>query len=188
MEKRKYTKIQILEVEMESMHKAGKTHREIAEHFGLERNQVKRCLERLRRRQRKQAAGIIAKAQGPSPQGWAAAAAKHSLRASAAADGKPTAAGFSGVYRKGVWTRVKYHVIYLHRNDYPITAMCQFFGVSRSGYYDFVHRLGRPEPDAELGRLLQEQQTRVRQTYGYRRMWLWLEGQGIHRNPRLCCG
>ncbi len=80
--------------------------------------------------------------------------------------------------------RLKYHVIYLHREDYPISVMCQFFGVSRSGYYDFVHRLGRPEPDAELGQLLQEQQARVRQTYGYRRMWLWLEQQGIHRNPK----
>ena len=75
-------------------------------------------------------------------------------------------------------------MIYLHRNDYPVTVMCQFFGVSRSGYYDFVHRLGWPEPDAELGRLLREQQTRVRQTYGYRRMQLWLESQGIHRNPK----
>ena len=80
--------------------------------------------------------------------------------------------------------RLKYQVIYLHREDYPISVMCQFFGVSRSGYYDFVHRLGRPEPDAQLGQLLREQQAHVRQTYGYRRMWLWLEGQGIHRNPK----
>ena len=80
--------------------------------------------------------------------------------------------------------RVKYHVIYLHRNDYPITVMCQFFGVSRSGYYDFVRCLGRPERDAELGQVLREQQAHVRQTYGYRRMWLWLESQGIHRNPK----
>lgn len=79
---------------------------------------------------------------------------------------------------------VKYYVIHLHREDYPISAMCAFFGVSRSGYYDFVRRLGRPEPDAELGQLLKEQQDHVRQTYGYRRMWLWLEGQGIHRNPK----
>ena len=62
--------------------------------------------------------------------------------------------------------------------------MCQFFGVSRSGYYDFVRRLGRPEPDAELGQMLKEQQSHVRQTYGYRRMWMWLERQGIHRNPK----
>ena len=79
---------------------------------------------------------------------------------------------------------VKYYVIHLHREDYPISAMCAFFGVSRSGYYDFVRRLGRPEPDEELGQLLKEQQDHVRQTYGYRRMWLWLEGQGIHRNPK----
>ena len=80
--------------------------------------------------------------------------------------------------------RAKYHVIHLHREDYSISVMCTFFGVSRSGYYDFVRRLGRPEPDAELGELLQQQQAHVRQTYGYRRMWLWLESQGIHRNPK----
>lgn len=62
--------------------------------------------------------------------------------------------------------------------------MCKFFEVSRSGYYDFVHRLGQPESDAELGQLLQEQLAHVRQTYGYRRMWLWLESQGVHRNPK----
>lgn len=62
--------------------------------------------------------------------------------------------------------------------------MCKFFEVSRSGYYDFAHRLGQPESDAELGQLLQEQLAHVRQTYGYRRMWLWLESQGIHRNPK----
>ena len=62
--------------------------------------------------------------------------------------------------------------------------MCRFFGVSRSGYYDFVRRLGKPEADAELGRLIQEQQKHCRKTYGYRRMWIWLESQGIHRNPK----
>lgn len=62
--------------------------------------------------------------------------------------------------------------------------MCKLFGVSRSGYYDFVHRLGRPEADAELGQIIQAQQQHCRQTYGYRRMWLWLKKQGIHRNPK----
>lgn len=79
---------------------------------------------------------------------------------------------------------MKYHVIYLHRAAYPIAVMCKFFGVSRSGYYDFVHRLGRPEADAELGQLIQNQQKHCRQTYGYRRMRIWLESQGIHRNPK----
>lgn len=64
MEKRKYTKIQVLEPEIVTMHEAGKTHREIAEHFGLERSQVKKCLERRRIRQRKQLAGIQPKPKG----------------------------------------------------------------------------------------------------------------------------
>lgn len=80
--------------------------------------------------------------------------------------------------------RAKYHVIYLHRNEYPVSVMCKFFDVSRSGYYDFVRRLGWNETDAELGQLLRAQQERCRQTYGYRRMWVWLEKQGIHHNPK----
>ena len=75
-------------------------------------------------------------------------------------------------------------VIYRHKERYPISVMCQFFGVSRSGYYGFCKRVGDPEPDAELAELLQSQQERCRQTYGYRRMWLWLEKQGIHHNPK----
>ena len=44
----------------------------------------------------------------------------------------------------------KYAVIHRHRNEYPVSVMCRFFQVSRSGYYDYVHRLGRPEKDAEI--------------------------------------
>lgn len=65
-----------------------------------------------------------------------------------------------------------------------MSVMCQIFGVSRSGYYDFVRRLDRPETDAELGRLIQTQQRRCRYTYGYRRMWIWLKKQGIYKNPK----
>lgn len=80
--------------------------------------------------------------------------------------------------------RVKYHIVYLHRNEYPVSVMCKTFGVSRSGYYDFVRRLGRSDADAGLVRLIREQQQHCRQTYGYRRMWIWLEKQGIHHNPK----
>ena len=80
--------------------------------------------------------------------------------------------------------RVKYHIIYRHRQEYPVAVMCQLFGVSRSGYYGFCKRISTPEPDAELAELLKGQQERCRQTYGYRRMQLWLKGQGIHRNPK----
>ena len=80
--------------------------------------------------------------------------------------------------------KAKYTVIYRHRHEYPISVMCCFFQVSRSGYYDFVHRLDRPKKDAALAAIIAEQQERSFRTYGYRRMWLVLEKQGIHRNPK----
>ena len=54
--------------------------------------------------------------------------------------------------------KVKYAVIYRHRKEYPVSVMCRFFGVSRSGYYDFVHRLAEPEKDASLAELIRQQQ------------------------------
>ena len=80
--------------------------------------------------------------------------------------------------------RAKYAVIYRHRNEYAVSVMCRFFQVSRSGYYDFVHRLGRPEKDAALAEIIAEQRERSFRTYGYRRMWLVLKKRGIHRNPK----
>ena len=80
--------------------------------------------------------------------------------------------------------RAKYHVIYMNRERYPVSVMCRFFEVSRSGYYDFVRRLGREEKDAALAEIIREKQDRCFKTYGYRRMWLWLERRGLHRNPK----
>ena len=60
--------------------------------------------------------------------------------------------------------------------------MCRFFGVSRSGYYAFVHRLGKPEKDAALAKVIAQQRERSYRTYGYRRMWLWLKSQNIFCN------
>ena len=56
--------------------------------------------------------------------------------------------------------KVKYHIIYRHRTEYPVAVMCKFFGVSRSGYYAFVHRLGRPKQDAALAEVIAKQQER----------------------------
>ena len=80
--------------------------------------------------------------------------------------------------------KFKYQVIYGHRTEYPVSVMCRFFGVSRSGYYDYVKRLGQTVKDAALAETLRLQQERYFQTYGYRRMQIWLEKQGIHRNPK----
>ena len=62
--------------------------------------------------------------------------------------------------------------------------MCRFFGVSRSGYYDFVRRIGKPEKNAELAAAIRRQQEKSFNTYGYRRMCLALESKGIHCNPK----
>ena len=80
--------------------------------------------------------------------------------------------GFSALYRKEVRPRVKYHIIYRHRTGYPMAIMCKFFVVSRSGYCAFGHRLGKPEKDAALAKLIGQQWERSFRTYGYRRMWL----------------
>ena len=79
---------------------------------------------------------------------------------------------------------VKYHIIYRHKTEYPVAVMCKFFGVSRSGYYAFVHRLGSPENDAALAELIAQQRERCFCTYGYRRMWRWLKSQKIYRDPK----
>ena len=80
--------------------------------------------------------------------------------------------------------KVKYAVIYRHRANYPVSVMCKFFMVSRSGYYDFVKRLGKPEKDADLAEEIRTCQRITNKTYGYRRVRLWLAQKNIHRNPK----
>ena len=80
--------------------------------------------------------------------------------------------------------RIKYQIIYRYREKYAISVMCNFFGVSRSGYYAFVQRLGKPEADTALARAIEECQKRCGKTYGYRRVWLWLRQKNIYRNPK----
>ena len=80
--------------------------------------------------------------------------------------------------------KVKYAVIHRHRNEYPVSVMCKFFEVSRSGYYDFVKRMGKPKQDTELANEIRVCQRSADNTYGYRRVWLWLAHRKIHRNPK----
>ena len=79
---------------------------------------------------------------------------------------------------------VKYAVIYRHRDKYAVSVMCKFFEVSRSGYYEYVKRLGLPELDADLARKIAECQETVDKTYGYRRVHKWLKSRNIERNPK----
>lgn len=75
-------------------------------------------------------------------------------------------------------------VIYRHKDKYSISEMCRFFGVSRSGYYDYVKRMDMPAWDLPLAEKIQECQNECGKTYGYRRVHIWLERNGIYRNPK----
>ena len=80
--------------------------------------------------------------------------------------------------------KIKYMVIYRHKEQYSISEMCRFFGVSRSGYYDYVNRIDTPAWDLPLAEKIRECQEKCGKTYGYRRVHIWLERNGIYRNPK----
>ena len=79
---------------------------------------------------------------------------------------------------------VKFRVIYRHKKKYSISEMCRFVEVSRSGYYGFVNRMDKPAKDLNLSELIRKCQLETKQTYGYRRVAIWLERNGVHHNPK----
>ena len=81
-------------------------------------------------------------------------------------------------------TSVKYMVIYRHKDNYAISEMCRFLNVSRSGYYDYIKRMDIPAKDLPLAEKIKECQVKNGKTYGYRRVHIWLERQGIHHDPK----
>lgn len=62
--------------------------------------------------------------------------------------------------------------------------MCDFFEVSRAGYYAFLKRQGQHDKDEELARAIEQCQMETNSTYGYRRVGLWLERKNIHANHK----
>lgn len=75
-------------------------------------------------------------------------------------------------------------VIYRYRDTFSVSELCRFFDVSRSGYYGYVARIDVPAKDLPLAEKIQECQEKCGKTYGYRRVHIWLERQGIHHNPK----
>ena len=56
--------------------------------------------------------------------------------------------------------KVKYHIIYRHRTEYPVAGMCKFFGVSRSGCCVLSIASGRPEQTQALAEVIAKQRER----------------------------
>ena len=79
---------------------------------------------------------------------------------------------------------IKYQIIFKHKDKYSINSMCKFFEVSRSGYYAFLKRMDIPDRDLPLAEKIRECQEESHRTYGYRRVQIWLERQGVYRNPK----
>ena len=79
--------------------------------------------------------------------------------------------------------KLKYRVIERFRGKYSVGAMCRIFEVSRSGYYAWRNRQGQENRDQSLLDLITECQQKSKQTYGCRRVRLWLEREKhIHVN------
>ena len=81
-------------------------------------------------------------------------------------------------------TNIKFMVIYRHKDKYSISEMCRLLDVSRSGYYGYVSRMDMPAKDLPLAEKIKDCQEKCGKTYGYRRVHIWLERNGIYRNPK----
>lgn len=76
---------------------------------------------------------------------------------------------------------IKYQVIFKHRDKYIICQMCNFFKVSRSEYLKLNDKPARDLPLTEKIRKSQEQ---TPQTYGFCKIKISLEKQGIYSNQK----
>jgi len=80
---------------------------------------------------------------------------------------------------------IKYQAIHARKAKYPVSVMCKFFQVSRSGYYDFIKRKDKPPRDQQFAGMISECQQRCGKTYGYRRAQIWLmREKSLYCNPK----
>lgn len=78
----------------------------------------------------------------------------------------------------------KYRVIYHHKKEYPISGMCRYLKISRSGYYDWVRKMEKQDKDAVIGEMIRQCHAETDRTYGYRRVTEWLTRKGIKINQK----
>ena len=80
---------------------------------------------------------------------------------------------------------LKYRLIEQCIGKHSIAAMCEFYDVSRSGYYRYLKHKGKPAKDVFLANIIAECQSARGKIHGYRYIHLWLEKKkGIYRNPK----
>lgn len=71
MEKRRYTRMSLIEAEIDEMLAQGKSHKEIETHFGLQGDRpLHSFLKRRRRKEKKILAGVPLRPKGRPPKGY----------------------------------------------------------------------------------------------------------------------
>ncbi|MBT3319860.1 MAG: IS3 family transposase [Clostridia bacterium] len=74
----------------------------------------------------------------------------------------------------------QYQIVQRYSKEYPISILCKMFEVSRSGYYVW---LKRKDKDEKLAGWIKQCQEETGQTYGYRRVKMWImreKGQNVN--------
>ena len=79
---------------------------------------------------------------------------------------------------------IKYIAIQRYADKYPVSQMCEFFEVSRSGYYAFLKRPTVNSAEDALAQQIAQCQRETGCTYGYRRVCIWLERHGLRVNHK----
>ncbi len=70
-------------------------------------------------------------------------------------------------------------------DKYPVSVMCEFYNVSRQGFYDFRKRQHKENPDQPLIDLIIECQKANKNRLGYRRVKKWLKREkGLDVNEK----
>ena len=65
---------------------------------------------------------------------------------------------------------MRYAIVARERARYSVRQLCRTLDVSVSGFHEYLHRLGRPDPDASLRAELHTIHAGSRRTYGRPRM------------------
>jgi len=84
-------------------------------------------------------------------------------------------AKFSHTDRKRVKKSQIYAIVSRFAEKYPVSAICKFYDVSRSGYYDWIKSRQDNQCDDELLDLITECHNQHKKRYGYRRIVKWLK-------------
>lgn len=82
--------------------------------------------------------------------------------------------------------KIKYQVIYKHKDKYSISQMRKFFSVSRSGYYAFLKRLDIPDRDLPLAEKYENVRNKAVTHTVIKEYIYGLKGKEYTETQRLC--